>query len=353
MSPEKIIPKKTAMVPKKTAIVPKKSTIPKKITVEKKSAPAKPVENLEGKTPEQINVAGFKQKIANAAITPKILRPKSETWDKKLQNKEKRKKGLVIFVYAMPKVGKTHFALTASNLEEVQGQNRTIPRGYPVYVLDTENSVSDEAEVKFSNDLNANKIIIENCFVENDVTKEVDPTKSLDKMEEWAYSLQDEEDGTLIVDSFTDYCEYAYYKLVDRVLKIGFTEDGAEQKAPMPIQYKWRTKKVVSFLRTLRNFNINVILTAQGKEETVSTGSGPMDYSKTGKVIADALDKSSFWVDVICILDKEIDDDGNISRKLVVTDCRFETATMKAGEYVLQNDEITIPNLIKLFKGLL
>jgi hypothetical protein len=340
-------------------VIPKKTMVSKPVVVTRKviAAPPKPIkENMEADAPENPQVSGWKKKIEEKEqlLAPKILKTKSDTWDTKItQNREKRKKGLVIFVYAMSKVGKTHFGLTASDFEGYEGNKRILPKGYPVFALDTENSVEDESEIKFEENLFNNKIVIENCFVENDITKEVDPTKSLDKMEEWAYSLANVEDGTLMIDTFTDYCEYAYYKLVDKVLGIGFTQDGKENKTPMPMQYKWRTKKVVSFLRTLRNFKMNVILTAQGKEETETGDKGPMDYHKTGKVIADALDKSAFWVDVICVLDKEVDAAGNVTRRLVVTDCRFETADMLNREYVLENENINVTNLIGLFKDLM
>jgi hypothetical protein len=106
-------------------------------------------------------------------------------------------------------------------------------------------------------------------------------------------------------------------------------------------------------MRTLRNLKCNVIYTAQGKNETIQTGAGGMDFQKTGQIIADALDKSSYWVDVICILDKEIDMEGKITRKLVVTDSRFESVNMNKSDYVLENDQITVANLINLFKDLI
>lgn len=340
-------------------IIPKKTTIAKKTNViTKRVVPAPPKqikENMEADTPESPEVSGWKKKIADKEelLKPRILRTKAEIWDiKKNQKKTKRKKGLVIFVYAMQKVGKTHFALTASNFEGFEGQRRIIPKGYPAYVVDSENSVEDEAEIKFPDEKDNDKILISNCYVEDPRTKENNPTKSMELMEEEAYALSNEEDGTIIIDTFTDYCEFTYYKMVDKILGIGFDQDGKENKTPIPIQYKWRTKKSVSFLRALRNFKMNVILTAQGKEETVG-GDGPLDYHKTGKIIADALDKAVFWVDVICVLDKYTDESGNLVRKLVVTDCRFETANMENRTYELENENITVENLIGLFSDLL
>lgn len=355
-------PKKSAEPDKK--IVAKKSSEPAKKIVNKIPSPeSKPTSDTtdeqptEAETPESVNVAGWKKKleIEKANLMPRSLKPKTELWDKKKAEKKtegKRKKGLVIFIYAKPKAGKSRFGLTSSQFEGFTGKKRILPKGYPTYVLDTENAVEDEAEINFVEQVNQGKIIIENCFIENPLTKEIEPIKSMEKIEEWAYSLEKEENGTLVIDTFTDYCEFAYYKLVDKVLGIKFNEDGKEKKAVMPMQYKWKTKKIVSFLRSLRNFKMNIILIAHAKDEYIKTGDGAMDFAKTGKIIANALDDADYWVDIVAVMDKVSDDDGTVHRKFVVTESRFETKDMKGMEYTLEED-ISLSALVDLFKTVL
>jgi len=77
-----------------------------------------------------------------------------------------------------------------------------------------------------------------------------------------------------------------------------------------------------------------------------------MDFEKTGKIIADALGKALFWVDIIAILTKE-EVDGFVNRKLVITDCRFETVDMANRNYELEGEDITFENIIGLFSDML
>ena len=101
----------------------------------------------------------------------------------------------------MAKAGKTRFGLTASQFEGFEGKKRDIPKGYPLYALDTEAAVEDEAEMKFWDELIDNNIIIKNAYVENSITKEVDPTASLELLEDFAYALSNETEGTILIDS--------------------------------------------------------------------------------------------------------------------------------------------------------
>jgi len=351
---KKIIPKCKKIIKKSTK---KKKKVLKKTSIKK--VPKKIVENLEAEAPKNVNIPAWKKKIKDDTLHPKILRTKDDTWNTKIntENREIRKKGLVIFVYAMSKEGKTRFGLTASQFEGFIGKKREIPRGYPLYALDTEIAVEDESEIKFYDELNDNKILIKNCYKENPETKEIDPTKTLEQIDNWAYSLSQEIDGTIFIDSFTDYCEFTYYKLVDKVLgkKYGFNDDGSENKRVMPIQYKWRTKKTVSFLRALRKFDLNVILTAQGKEETVKDeNGGAMDFHKTGAIIADALGKTFYWMDIICMLYTETDEFNNETRKLKIIKSKFAPDKLdKDSTYELEDENITVTNLIGLIGDLL
>jgi len=312
----------------------------------------------EATPPEDVKVAGWKKKLRTGKVKARVLRSKEDTWDQaRIDNKDrgKRKKGLVILLDGGSKVGKTNFTFTPADFDGFEGKRRIIPAGHPIYVLDTENASEDEADFNFPEHIDGGNIIIHNCFVENPITKEIDPTKSIEELEEWAYALSDDEQGTLVIDNFSDYCDWAYFKLVDKILGIGFDDDGKEKKKPIPIQYKWRTKKVKSFLRRLRNINMNVILVAQTKDEWASSGSGAMDGYKTGNQISEVLKGSDYWVDVIARYEKETigsGDDKETIRTLRVIDSRFETENMKGRSYELTGNP-TFSDLIDLFKDLL
>lgn len=342
--------KKTVPKPKKTS---EKAKTIIKMTPSSKKTPV--VE--EADTPENSKVAGWKTGVATKKAflrRPKILRPKKELWGKlkEVKRKKKRINGIFVFVDGLEKTGKTNISLSAVKFKGFNGKRRILPPGKPVYVLDTENASEDEADFNFPDYIDEGDILIKNCFVENPLTKEIDPTKSLDLLEEWAYSLTDEKVGTLVIDNFTDYCDWVYYKLVDVVLGIGFTADGKPKRNPMPIEYQWRNKKIKDFLRRLRNIPLNVILIAQVKEEWGNTGGGPMDGYRTGGYESNVLKGTKYWVDVIARYEKIAEDNGKVTRKLVIKDSRFETKDMAGREYTLKGDP-TFQGIIDLIKDLI
>lgn len=339
---------KKRIIVKKTTAIPSKKTTTKVIPSTTANTPE------EAPVPVNPDVAGWKKRFEDTPLQSKHLKTKEETWiqRKNTMNTTKRKKGLVIFIYAKAKAGKSHLECTASKSQGYEGKHRIIPRGYPTYILDTEYAVQDEAEVKFSEQLDAGNIIIEPCFEINSETQEVDPIPSMDKMEAWAKALANETDGTLCIDTFTDYCDWTYYKMVDKVLGIGFNENGIENKHPMPLQYQWRTKKAVTFLRMLRTFGMNIIIIAQAKDETEQTGTGAMDYRKTGDIVADAEKKSAFWMDIIAKIEKFTDPETEeIKRVFTITDSRFES--LKQKQMVLEDEAISFDGIINLIKDVL
>lgn len=332
----------------------KRNIVKKEVTEEKKEENS---DIEEAPSPENINVAGWKKKLAekNQALQPRSLRPKAELWDTMKPSTEKRKKkqkGFIIMIDGLGKVGKTHFALSAVDFKGFTGKRRIIPPGSPVYVLDTENATEDEADFNFPDQVDNGDILIKNCFVENPITKEIDPTKSLELLEEYAYSLTDEQRGTIIIDNFTDYCEWTYYKLVDKILGVGFNQDGVEKKGVAPVQYKWRNKKVKSYLRRMRNIPLNIILIAQVKDEYDNSSGGAFDSKKTGHLKTDAIEKVDYWVDILARINKRQEEDGSITRVLEIIESRFETADMKGREYVIDGDP-NFNSLVDLIKDLL
>jgi len=348
----KIIKKTTVAKPVKKTVSAKVS---KKISKKVVSKPDTPIVKKpaieEADSPEDIKVSGWKKNI-KAGRAPRILRPKVETWDvyKEERKTVKRKRGVLILVDGLPKVGKTNIALSAVNFEGHVGKRRDIPPGKPVYVLDTENATEDEADFHFGDNMDEGDIIIRSIFIERPDTKEIDPVKSLEELEEWAYALTEETRGTLIIDNFTDYCDWVYYKLVDVILGYGFDDDGVEKQKPTPMQYKWRNKKIKTFLRRLRFMPINIVLIAQVKAEWES-GKGAYDGRKTGEYITEAIEGLQYWVDIVARYEKDYEN-NEVVRRLIITDSRFETKDMKGRKYEIEGDP-TFQGIIDLFKDLL
>jgi hypothetical protein len=333
---------------------PVKDEVPKNI-VKKPVADPDEEETDVSSPPVNPKVGGWKNKIKQKAdvienLTPKILRTKADTWDS-ISNKDEPalEKGLFILVFANEKVGKSYLGCTSSKFEGYKGKKRIIPAGWPSYILDSENSVKAEALTNFVEQYKQNKIKVHNYSIRKAGTKRRDTKATMSELDDFVLSLEKEEQGTLVVDTFTEYCDCAQDRLVEVVGK-GYNEDHVPVKKLMPIQYNWRTKEVVDLLHTMRDFKINIILICQAKDEYVNETSNPLESTKSGQILADALKKTNYWVDAICVMEKDTDDDGYVERRLYVKDSRFEDKDTNKDEMVLVNENISLTNLVNLFK---
>jgi len=350
-------PAKKPLPNKHVVAAPKKKEPAPKLVVEKEIPDTTEDENAieEAPAPADLKTAGWKNKLAakKAVLLPKVLKTKAETWDKKKAEKstgKKRTKGLLIIIDGLRKSGKTHTANTAVDFEGYEGRKRIIPRGNPVYILDTEDAVEDEVGMNFEKQYDDDQIIVNVVLEKDPFTKEIDPLKSMANIEEWAYALSDDVEGTLVIDSFTDYCKWANWKLEE--LKNADHNPIGKASRVNKYDYGWLYKRVDTFLRALRLMKINVILIARVKDEWVNpTPSDPYAGYKTGGFLTDAIKGFDSWVDVICRYEKDKFDD-HVERRLIVTDSRFETVDMKNRKYVLEGNP-TFSDLIDLFKDLI
>ncbi len=357
---KKKIPKKSSKKSKKT--IPKrniikksgKKVIPKKIT---KRIPKKDsVSNSEiemADPPANIKIKSWQKGLGEEKklLQAKVLRPKSELWDKRkiIQKTDKKKSGVVVFVDGLEKSGKTNFEITVTRFKGFKGRRRMIPAGSPLYLLDTEFSAEDEADYNFCEEVDNGDIIIQNVFVEDRLTKIINPSQSADMLEEWAYSLKDELVGTIGIDTFTDYCNWLKWDLEEK--KGGHTADGKPKSKLSRFDFGELYKRVNTFLRNLKRMRLNVILIAKVKEDWIS---GADQYSGywNGKYKSDATKGFGYWVDIIARYEKIKHDDGSVTRTLKVIDSRFETVDMKGRKYELTGDP-TFEGLINLFKDLI
>jgi hypothetical protein len=375
----KIVPKKKISKKKSTKKSTKKKTIPKKNIVKKtskkvipkkitKRIPKKiPVSNTEIETadpPLNIKIQAWKtgMELEKAGITQsRVLRPKSELWDKRkeIQKKGKRKSGLVVFVDGLTKAGKSNFAHSAVDFKGFKGKKRDIPAGYPCYVLDTDLGSVDEAEYSKFDKITEGKLIVEEVFEEHPITKILDPIKSIEKLEEWTYAIKEENVGTLVIDTFTDYCKWLQWKLEE--MKIGHDEEGnlkkdkktGKTKKLSRYDWGWLYKRVNTFLRTVKKMNINVILLAKVKKDYANPEPNNQ-YSAywTGDYNAEATKGFDYWVDIIARYTKTKNDDGSVTRMLEISDSRFETVDQRNRKKEISGNP-TFEGLINLFKDLI
>jgi hypothetical protein len=162
----------------------------------------------------------------------------------------KQNRGIKILSYGNFSTGKTHFALSSPG---------------PVYIIDTENGASPLAD-KFPD---AKIINISNVDSDNIEEKnEVKNYENFVQVVEHLCSLPDEQIGTIIIDSVSDFWEWcqAYGKI--KVFKLSIEDR-------LKAQFDWGVinRLYKSQINKLINKNCNLILTA--RETEVYNGPNP------------------------------------------------------------------------------
>ncbi len=184
------------------------------------------------------------------------------------------KRGLKIGLYGDFGTGKTHFALTAPE---------------PIYIIDTEMGAAPLAHLFKDKDI---KIL--------DVAEE-NGAKSYEKMASAIeYISQQEKVGTVIIDSVTDFWEFAQEYGKVNIFKI-------KPEARLAQQWDWGVinKLYLSIILKLLKLNCNLILTA--RESEVYAGAGqPMGVYKPKWQ-----KNTGFWVDFVLYNTKKANKDGS------------------------------------------
>jgi hypothetical protein len=312
--------------------------------------------------PKKSKTAGIKDKIETRAKSvktkrrPKRLRTMADTWESEPEFDPDiiEVLGLKILVYGKWKVGKSHVAQKILEFTGYEGKTRIIPPGLPVYLLDTEVGRAYEvSKQKFREYLISGDLKVKQCNVKDPITKKTDKTQSLRILTDFALSVLEKEEGTLIIDTVTDFGDWLYSVLVDEVLgnEYGFDEWDNEIKRVAPVQYAWKKRENVNILRALRDTKMNVIFVAQGKDEyekpkkkKKGKKSNMFDGKKTGAILADVDDKTGHWVDVIVLVEK---DPRTGKRKLTITASAFED---EQAEMIEITDDISITGVVNALK---
>ncbi len=212
------------------------------------------------------------------------------TWEKRAENKKEvkeqdskiefkslseaeSKRGLKIGLYGDFGTGKTHFALTAPE---------------PIFIIDTEIGAAPLAHIFKDKDI---KIL--------DVAEE-NGSKSYEKIVEAIdHITQQENVGTVIIDSVTDLWEFAQEHAKIEIFKIK-----PEQRLAQQWDWGVINKLYLKLILKLLKLNCNLILTA--RESEVYGGAGkPMDIYKPKWQ-----KNTGFWVDFVIYQTKKVERDG-------------------------------------------
>jgi len=183
------------------------------------------------------------------------------------------KRGLKIGIYGDFATGKTHFALTCPE---------------PIYIIDTENGSAPLAHSFKGKDIK----VLDVC--------EEDGSKSYDKIVEAInYIINQENVGTVVIDSVSDLWDFAQENAKVKVFKISVLER-------LKQQWDWGTinKMYLSLLLKLINKNCNLILTA--RESEVYAGAG----QPTNIVKPKWQKATGYWMDLVLYADKKITKEG-------------------------------------------
>jgi hypothetical protein len=358
--------KKTTAKKTSTKKTTAKKTTAKKTSTKKTTAKKTIKGEIEAKAdsePKNVNIPAWKQKIKDklaeageeTAMTPKQLDATMESTWQKIAEKQKTitalKRGLFILAFSEKKAGKTKLGIESLNFEGFEGNTRIIPAGYPTWILDSEtDAVATEALKKYQNEMREGKLLIHNYGKRVKGTKKRDNEGTMRELEKFALALHKHKQGTLVIDTFSEYCAAAEDRLVEVVGK-GFDDNNMPIRKLAPMEWKWRTKEIVDLLQTFRNFGINIILTAQAKPEYINNPTNLYDSVQSGRMLADVLEKVNYWVDVICLIEKYEDEEtGMIERQLSVLHSRWEDEHTEIDDLVLTNEDITLTNLVELFE---
>jgi len=340
----------------------KKTTTTKKKTTAKKTVKKDEIEAKADTKPKNIDVPAWKQKIQeklseageDSAKTPIQLNATMEsTWDivaEKQKEDTILERGLFVLVFAEEKAGKTRFGTECVNFEGFEGSTRIIPTGHPTWILDSEtDAVATEALKKYQDLMKEGQLLIHNYGKRIKGTKRRDNEATMKELEKFALALHKHKQGTLVIDTFSEYCAAAEDRLVEVVGK-GFDDNNMPIRKLAPMEWKWRTKEIVDFLQALRGFGINIILTAQAKPEYIQNPTNVFDSVQSGRLLADVLAKVNYWVDVICLMEKfEDEESGMIERQLSVLHSRWEDEHTEVDDLILTNEDISLTNLVSLF----
>ncbi len=212
------------------------------------------------------------------------------TWDTQKENKEvkeeksemifkplseaEEKRGLKIGLYGDFATGKTHFALTAPE---------------PIYVIDTEIGASPLAHLFKGKDIKVLDVAEENG------------SKSYEKiLEAVEFISKQEKLGTVVIDSVSDFWEFA-----QEYAKINIFKIKPEQRLAQQWDWGVINKLYLGLLLRLLKLNCNLIVTA--RESEVYAGAGqPMGIYKPKWQ-----KNTGFWVDFVLYQSRKTDKMGN------------------------------------------
>jgi len=222
------------------------------------------------------------------------------------------KHGIKVGIAGEPETGKSYFAMTFPE---------------PVYIIDTEFAAAKLAQQHFPD----KDIRIFEAKVIDPATDQPDPIKSLDEVEKAIISLKDVNEGTIVVDTVTDYWRW-----------IGaFVEKRATRhtKSGQPFRFEWATgnERYRYFIYRLLSKPVHVVLTSHMRP--IYTASGEETKAKEPRWMGG----TPHWCDVVILTKKEFVG-GMWKYWGTISKCRFMRAYSETIE------DITFDKLVKVLK---
>jgi hypothetical protein len=363
--------KKSAALRAKPAKIIRKEKKPVESPVEEPSVPVDP-KPAGWKTPKK-KKSSKKAKSWKAAKThpkkSKILRPRTETWELAREAQVEQRasgdvteKGLFIIIDGQHKSGRSHAALSIVNFEGIEGTRRSLPPAKPIMLIATEDSVIDEAEFSYAEEINSGDIIVVDGRV-FDEHNHFDPAATWKKIRQFAYSAQPADGepltGTLIIDSWSVAAQCVYYVLLER-LGIDYIVEETIGNEIHPTQHIWKKREWAKFVSVLRRSGLHIILVRDVKERGVKTGEGAYDYKKTGEFVGvGAQEFEDAAADLICWVEKhdEIDESGvqtgRVTRSIRIVDSKFEAGFVESEKMVVSAPNLDLRDVIAIFGDVL
>lgn len=246
---------------------------------------------------------------------PQVIAPKPEHFFKH-QRELELKHGLKVGVWGEPEVGKSYFAMTFPE---------------PIYIVDTEFAAKKLAKQHFPD----KNIYIFECSVidPTSVLEEPDPIKSLENMEKAIIALKDISEGTIVIDTVSDYWSWmgAY---VESEARRFYKSSGQMMRT------EWATgnERYRYFINRLLIRPVNVVLISQPKpiyHQGVDTGAIKPAWQR----------QTAHWCDIVLWLRKR-EVEGKIRYEAVITKCRFKRAENAIIE------DVTYDKLVKYLRSI-
>jgi hypothetical protein len=275
----------------------------------------------------EVQIITEQQLSAYTNIVPLEIHSTMEaTWEPiktALQLREPYILGMHMMIGGFSGTGKSHLAGTAKDWPGVKlHTGRIIPPGFPVYGIDFENKLRPVWEQNWSEDIGY-KLLPANIYVEDPDTRQLDPVGMLYEANKLIYSLRNQTQGTLLIDTVSFYTDLMLYAFMRLEKHIKFSDFMSPDRKILPFEYQFKAKTMHELMRKLRNYKINVIYTFTMKDDWEALDpTKPAEQVKVGDV-PNIQKNTDHWAEFVVQM-KLVEDADGWDRIATVTKSNYE-----------------------------